>query len=130
MQVTIYGISHKKHTQHIAVKSIQSYHSALFSNFLGTFWEHSFPLLPIHIKAFWIDYLNRKSLYTYLCDRMSIQFSKFISVFYLEKHVLSTNYMFAHTNNSLAYKWSIFYLKSQLSVTAFDSVNSSYSLRL
>lgn len=84
MQVTIYGISHKKHTQHIAVKSIQSYHSALFSNFLGTFWEHSFSLPHLRIKASWMDYLNRKSLYTYLCNKMSIQLSNFMSVLYLE----------------------------------------------
>ena len=76
MQVSIYGFSHKKHTQHIAVKSIKSYHSALFPNFLGTFWEHSFSLSHKRIKAFWMDYLNRKSLYTYLCNKMSIQLSK------------------------------------------------------
>lgn len=79
MQVSIYGFSYKKHTQHIAVKSIRSYHSAPFSNFLGTFWEHSFPLSHLRIKASWMDYLNRKSLYTYLCDRMSIHFSRSFS---------------------------------------------------
>ena len=76
MQVSIYGFSHKKHTQHIVVKSIHSYYSAPFLNLLGTFWEHSFSLPHLRIKASWMDYLNRKSLYTYLCNKMSIQLSK------------------------------------------------------